>query len=78
MLDAGFPGLAVLLVLAAVVGAFYYIRVIWYMYFEATEDRAVLQAKVDTRFILSLNGLAVLGIGLMPGWLLSLCISVLG
>ncbi len=78
VLIAGYPGLAVLMVLAAVVGAFYYIRVIWYMYFEAAEDRAVLQAKVDTRFILSLNGLAVLGIGLMPGWLLSLCISVLG
>ncbi len=78
VLDAGFPGLAILMVLAAVVGAFYYIRVIWFMYFEAAEDRAILQAKVDTRFILSLNGLAVLGIGLMPGWLLSLCISVLG
>ena len=78
VLIAGYPGLAVLMVLAAVVGAFYYIRVVWYMYFEAAEDRAVLQAKVDTKFILSLNGLAVLGIGLMPGWLLSLCISVLG
>ncbi len=78
VLNAGYPGLAVLMVLAAVVGAFYYIRVIWYMYFENAEDRAVLQAKVDTRFILSLNGLAVLGIGLMPGWLLSLCIGVLG
>ena len=78
ILIAGYPGLAVLMVLAAVVGAFYYIRVVWYMYFEAAEDRVVLQAKVDTRFILSLNGLAVLGIGLMPGWLLSLCISVLG
>ncbi len=78
VLEAGFPGLAVLLVLAAVVGAYYYIRVIWYMYFEAGEERAILQAKVDTKFILSLNGLAVLGIGLMPGWLLSLCISVLG
>jgi len=78
VLEAGYPGLAVLMVLAAVVGAFYYIRVVWYMYFEAAEDRAILQAKVDTRFILSLNGLAVLAIGLMPGWLLSLCISVLG
>ena len=78
VLDAGFPGLAVLMVLAAVVGAFYYIRVVWYMYFESAEDRAILQAKVDTRFILSLNGLAVLAIGLMPGWLLSLCINVLG
>ena len=78
VLEAGYPGLAGLMVLAAVVGAFYYLRVVWYMYFEAAEDRAILQAKVDTRFILSLNGLAVLGIGLMPGWLLSLCLSVLG
>ncbi len=78
VLDAGYPGLAVLMVLAAVVGAFYYVRVVWYMYFEAAEDRAVLQAEVDTQFVLSLNGLAVLAIGLMPGWLLSLCMRVLG
>jgi len=78
VLEAGFPGLAVLMVLAAVVGAFYYIRVVWMMYFESAEDRAILQAKVDTRFVLSLNGLAVLAIGLMPGWLLSLCMRVLG
>jgi len=78
VLDAGFPGLAVLMVLAAVVGAFYYIRVVWLMYFESAEERAILQAKVDTRFVLSLNGLAVLAIGLMPGWLLSLCMRVLG
>jgi NADH-quinone oxidoreductase subunit N len=77
VLDAGFPGLAVLMVLAAVVGAYYYIRVVWFMYFESAEDRAILQASVDTRFILSLNGLAVLAIGLMPGWLLSICMSVL-
>ncbi|MEE8345648.1 MAG: NADH-quinone oxidoreductase subunit NuoN [Woeseiaceae bacterium] len=78
VLEAGFPGLAVLMVLAAVVGAFYYIRVVWLMYFESAEERAILQAKVDTRFVLSLNGLAVLAIGLMPGWLLSLCMRVLG
>jgi NADH-quinone oxidoreductase subunit N len=48
------------------------------MYFESAEERAILQAKVDTRFVLSLNGLAVLAIGLMPGWLLSLCMRVLG
>jgi NADH-quinone oxidoreductase subunit N len=78
VLEAGFPGLAVLMVLAAVVGAFYYIRVVWLMYFESAEDRAILQANVDTRFVLSLNGLAVLAIGLMPGWLLSLCMRVLG
>jgi NADH-quinone oxidoreductase subunit N len=48
------------------------------MYFQSEEDRAILQAKVDTRFVLSLNGLAVLAIGLMSGWRLSLCMRVLG
>lgn len=77
VLDAGFPGLAVLMVVASVVGAYYYLRVIWYMYFETGEDTSVFQAKLDTRAVLSLNGIAVLALGIMPGWLLKLCIDVI-
>jgi NADH-quinone oxidoreductase subunit N len=77
VLDAGFPALAVLMVLASVVGAYYYLRVIWYMYFDKAEDRSVFQAKADTRFVLSLNGVAVLALGIVPGWLLALCIEVI-
>ena len=77
VLDAGFPALAVLMVLASVVGAYYYLRVIWYMYFDKAEDRSVFQAGADTRFVLSLNGLAVLGLGILPGTLLALCIDVI-
>jgi len=77
VLDAGYPGLAVLMVLASVVGAYYYLKVIWYMYFEEGEDKAVLQASTDTRFVLSLNSLAVLALGIVPGWLMALCIQVL-
>jgi NADH-quinone oxidoreductase subunit N len=77
VLDAGFPGLAVLLVLAAVVGGYYYLRVIWYMYFDAAEDKSVFQAELDTRLVLSLNGVAVLALGILPGWLMALCISVI-
>lgn len=77
VLDAGFPALAVLMVLASVVGAYYYLRVIWYMYFEKAEDRSVFQASADTRFVLSLNGVAVLALGIVPGWLLTLCIDVI-
>jgi NADH-quinone oxidoreductase subunit N len=76
VLSSGFPGLAVLMVLAAVVGAFYYLRVIWYMYFETAEDQAVLQASTDTRLVLSLNGITVLALGIMPGWLFALCAAV--
>ena len=77
VLNVGGTGLAVLMVLASVVGAYYYLRVIWYMYFEAGEDKAVLQARTDTRFVLSLNGVAVLALGIVPGWLLALCIQVI-
>jgi len=65
------------MVLASVVGAYYYLRVIWYMYFDAAEDRSVFQANLDTRVVLSLNGLAVLVLGIVPGWLLTLCIDVI-
>jgi len=78
VLDSGYTGLAVLMVLASVIGAYYYLRVIWYMYFEEAEDQAVLQASTDTRLVLSLNSIAVLALGIFPGWLLALCIQILG
>jgi len=77
VLNAGYPILAIIMVLASVVGAFYYLRVIWHMYFDSAEDRSVFQAELDTRLVLSLNGVAVLILGIIPGWLLTLCISVI-
>ena len=78
VLAGGFPGLAVLMVLTSVVGAYYYLRVVWFMYFEAAEDKSVFQANSDTRLVLSLNGVAVLVLGIVPGWLLKLCLEVIG
>lgn len=77
VLEAGFAGYAVLMVLASVVGAYYYLRVIWYMYFDEPQDRSVFQANGDMRLVLSLNGLAVLGLGIVPGWLLKMCLEVM-
>ena len=78
VLSAGFPVLAVLMVVASVIGAFYYLRVVWYMYFEPVEDTAVFQSGLETRFVLSLNGLAVLALGILPGWLMQLCLDAIG
>lgn len=78
VLHSGYPSLAVLMVLATVVGAYYYLRIIWYMYFEEAEDRAVLQASTDMKFVLSVNSVAVLALGIAPGWLLLLCVEILG
>ncbi len=77
VLDVGGTGLAILMVLASAVGAYYYLRVIWYMYFEKGDDLAVLQASTDTRLVLSLNAVAVLALGIAPGWLLALCVQVM-
>jgi NADH-quinone oxidoreductase subunit N len=60
-----------------VVGAFYYLRVVWYMYFEAADDRPVPEARRRMRFILLLNTAAVTFIGLFPNALLRICQQVL-
>ncbi|HEY8519994.1 MAG TPA: NADH-quinone oxidoreductase subunit NuoN [Gammaproteobacteria bacterium] len=77
VLDVGLTWLAALGVLFAVVGAFYYIRVVWYMYFAEPVDRAPLAVAGDFRWVMSLNALALLVLGIFPGRLLDLCASVL-
>ena len=76
VLDQGFTWLAILMVLASVVGAFYYLRVIKVVYFDEPKDAATIPVALDTKLVLSLNGVAVLGLGLVPGWLLALCGAV--
>jgi len=76
ILEAGFTGYAVLMVVASVVGAYYYLRVIWYMYFDEPTDRSIFRINGDTRLVLSLNGVAVLALGILPGWLMQLCVDV--
>jgi NADH-quinone oxidoreductase subunit N len=77
VLGSGFTGLAVLMMVASIPGLFYYLKVVWYMYFEDPEDLSVLQAKTDARLVMSLNGVAVLALGIVPGWLWTLCLAVL-
>tara|TARA_R110002049_G_scaffold22388_21_gene80255 strand:+ start:4512 stop:5951 length:1440 start_codon:yes stop_codon:yes gene_type:complete len=76
VLGVGQLELAIIMVLTSVVGAFYYLRVVWYMYFEEATDRAVLQTSTDTRILMSVNGLSVLFLGILPGWLWSVCLQV--
>ena len=72
-LQAGFLWLVVFAVLMAVIGAFYYLRVIKLMYFDEPLDHHPIQASADMRAVLSVNAFALLVIGLMPQGLLSLC-----
>lgn len=71
--NAGFTWLAAVAVLFSVIGAFYYLKIIRMMYFETPEQRYLAQGSVDFRVALSLNGLAVLGLGIVPAPLFVLC-----
>jgi NADH-quinone oxidoreductase subunit N len=65
--------LATFAVLISVIGAFYYLRVVWYMYFEAPVDQAPDLRKPRMRLILLINTLAVVALGLLPNSLLEIC-----
>jgi len=78
VLDAGLVWLAAVGVLFAVIGAYYYIRVVWYMYFADASDTTPLTAAADVRIVISANALGLLVLGLFPGGLLDLCARVLG
>ena len=43
------------------------------MFFDEPTDHAPLNAPADARLVMSLNGIAVLAFGLLPGGLLALC-----
>jgi len=60
-------------VIMSLIGAFYYIRVVKVMYFDAPNTASTVSAGADVRVVLSLNGLLVLVLGIVPGGLMTLC-----
>ena len=71
-LEAGFVGLVVFAVLMAVVGAFYYLRVVKLMYFDEPQDNSPIIAPTGMRVMLSVNALGLLALGLMPQFLMGI------
>jgi NADH-quinone oxidoreductase subunit N len=78
VIDVGIVWLAVVGVGFALIGAFYYLRIIKLMYFDKPDDTAPLTAAADMRVALSANGLLVLGLGIFPGTLIALCAAAFG
>ncbi len=68
-------GLAVFAVMMSLVGAFYYLRVVKLMYFDEPAHTAPIEAPMDIRVVLTINGALVLLLGLLPGSLMALCAS---
>jgi NADH-quinone oxidoreductase subunit N len=73
LLAVGHIGLAIVAVLLSLVGAYYYLRVVKLMYFDAPATEEKIEAAPDLRLVLGANGLLLLLLGLMPGPLMDAC-----
>jgi NADH-quinone oxidoreductase subunit N len=73
IVQTGHTWLAIVAVMFSLIGAFYYLRVIKLMYFDAPESHAPISVGSDTGLLISINGLGMLFLGLMPGALMSVC-----
>jgi NADH-quinone oxidoreductase subunit N len=73
VVNAGFVWLAVIAVLFSLIGAFYYLRIVKLMYFDAPVDRSPLAPSAGMHWLLSANGLSILVLGILPGGLMTLC-----
>ncbi len=76
-IDAGMLWLAIVAVVCAVIGAFYYLRVVKVMFFDQpSEDvRIVPQTDPQLRWLFSVNALAMVVLGIFWNPLLDLCIA---
>lgn len=70
---AGYLWLAIVAVLFSLIGAFYYLRVVKLMYFDAPADETPIDAPMDMRVLISANGVAVALLGIFPQVIMSLC-----
>jgi len=74
VVQAGHIWLAVVAVMASLVGAFYYLRLVKVMYFDESRIESPLDCGKTASTLLTVNGLVVLLLGIFPGALMAICI----
>jgi NADH-quinone oxidoreductase subunit N len=79
LVDGEHTFLAIIAVMASLIGAFYYLRVVKVMYFdEPKEEHAVtISGSGFARGLLSLNGVLVLALGIFPAGLMAVCLDAM-
>ncbi|RDI46916.1 NADH-quinone oxidoreductase subunit N [Aquicella lusitana] len=76
LVQADYVWLAVLALIFALIGAYYYLRVVMLMYFEEPVDGVgslPVIMSADMRIAISINGAAALLLGLLPSFFIDLC-----
>jgi NADH-quinone oxidoreductase subunit N len=69
--------LAVFAVMMSLIGAFYYLRIVKVMYFDAPITATTVSAGNDVRVVLTINGALILILGILPGGLMALCANAI-
>lgn len=77
VVDIGQIWLAVVSVMFSLIGAFYYLRVIKLMYFDEPVAGLSLQGASESRVLLSINGIAILALGILPQSLMNVCVDAI-
>ena len=75
--NAGMVWLAVVAVLFSLIGAFYYLRIVKTIWFDEPVDTSAISTPLDMRIVMSLNGVAIVVLGMIPGGLLAICYSAM-
>lgn len=78
IIDRDMVWLAGVAVFFSIIGAYYYLRAVKMMYFDKPEGDSKLDVSMDSQIALSVNGLAVLGLGIFPAGLLAVCRTAFG
>ena len=77
VLGTGQVWLTIIAVMFSLIGAYYYLRIVKTMWFDEPVDSAPLDAPADMKVVLSLNGVAILALGVLPGPLLTVCAAAM-
>ena len=77
LVDGEHTFLAIVAVMASLIGAFYYLRVVKVMYFDQPVHETTISASGFAKGILGLNSILVLALGIVPAGLMSLCLDAM-
>lgn len=75
--QTGAVSLAIFAVMMSLIGAFYYLRIVKVMYFDAPITATTVSAANDVRVVLTINGALILILGILPGGLMALCANAI-
>jgi NADH-quinone oxidoreductase subunit N len=77
LLNAGLVWVAICAVVLAVIGAYYYLRIVKLVYFDAPENETLITSQADTKLVLMFNVFIIVAILPWIGALITLCNQVI-